>query len=249
MELQLELIILAFIGIFASILGTIVGGAGLVTLPAMMLFGIPVHTGIATNKFSTAIGSITSVFYLLRKGDITLREVSVYLISSLLGGLSGALITTRIPEDTMNGLALILLIFVFFLSLKNKNWTTTTSTSQVQKNWKTYTLPYFIGVYDGSFGPGATTFGIIHYLKQNLSYIKAVQYARALILGSSVGAFLVFVQTSYFDWRYAIAMAIGSMIGSQIGVYLLPCIPLRLAKFLLTSILLIIIAEVTMKIL
>lgn len=247
--MELELIILACIGVLASILGTLVGGAGLVTLPAMMLFGIPVHTGIATNKFSTAIGSFTSVFYLLRKGDLTIRDVSIFLSIALIGGLSGALITTSIPEKTMNGLALILLIFAFFVSLNNKNWTATTTVSTVQKNWKTYTLPYFIGVYDGSFGPGATTFGIIHYMKQNLSYVKAVQYARALILGSSIGAFLVFVQTSYFDWHYAIAMAIGSMIGSQIGVYLLPYIPLRLAKFLLTSILVIIITEVTIKIL
>src|SRR5690606_21130706 len=108
--MEVELIILTIIGIFASIIGTLVGGAGLVTLPAMMLFGIPVHTGIATNKFSTAFSSFTSVFYLLRKGELSLRNVFVFVIIAFFGGLCGAMITTKIPEPLMNYVALILLL-------------------------------------------------------------------------------------------------------------------------------------------
>lgn len=244
-----QLILLSLIGIFASILGTLAGGAGLITLPAMMLFGIPIHTGIATNKFSTAMGSLTSVIYLLRKKEITIKEVSIFLFIAFAGGMSGAYATTHVSEQTMNWIALILIFFAFFVTIKNKSLTSNVNTTEKPKSWFARTLPFYIGVYDGGFGPGATTFAIIHFIKGNQTYLKAVQYSRALILGSGFGAFLLFVQTSYFNWSYAIAMAIGSIIGSQIGLFILPHVPMKAARILLTSILVLLMAQISYQLL
>ena len=240
--------LLVFLGIFSSFIGTLAGGGGLITLPAMMLFGIPIHNGIATNKFSSGIAALTSVTYLLRNRQIKLKVMILYVTIAFLGGVSGALITTRISDKNMNVIALILLFMAFVIMIKNKKWISKKEENIDLDHKTSFVIPYFVALYDGGFGPGSSTFGILLFLGKTQSYLKAVQLTRVLILGSCFGAFLVFYQTGFIQWHYAIAMAIGSAIGSQIGLIALPHIPLKVARNLLIMILVLLMGEVLFNI-
>ncbi|WP_052343626.1 sulfite exporter TauE/SafE family protein [Bacillus massiliigorillae] len=239
-------IILIVIGIFSSFIGTLAGGGGLITLPAMMLVGIPIQTGIATNKFSSGIAALTSVSYLLRNKQISFKTICLNLCIASIGGFSGAIITTSISEKEMNFIALLLLVFAFFVTLNNKRWTNNNENSKNVKK-QSILFPYLVAMYDGGFGPGSSTFGILYYLGRNETYLKAAQLTRVLILGSCFGAFLVFYIIGFIQWNYAIAMAIGSAIGSQIGLFALPHIPIKVAKNLLTFIIILLIGQVIFK--
>ncbi|WP_416826613.1 sulfite exporter TauE/SafE family protein [Ectobacillus polymachus] len=232
------------IGIVSAFIGTLAGGGGLITLPAMMLVGVPIQIGIATNKFSSGVAALTSIFYLLKNKQLRMKTIIVNVCIAFTGGICGALITSHITEQTMNIVALILLIFAFIVTLKNKQWVSSAlgqaKTSTIVSN----AVPFFIAAYDGGFGPGSSTFGILHYMNQKNTYMKAVQLTRVLIFGSCCGAFIVFYQTGFVQWNYAIAMAVGSAIGSQIGLLALPRVPLRVAKSLLITIIFLLIGQV-----
>jgi uncharacterized protein len=238
------------IGIFSSFVGTLAGGGGLITLPAMMLIGIPIQVGIATNKFSSGIAALTSVSYLLRNKHLTSKTISFNVFIAFVGGVCGALITSSLSEKTMNMIALLLLAFALFVTFKNNNWVTTVDRKPIQNSnsLSSRIINFFIAVYDGGFGPGSSTFGIIHYMEKGHTYVKSVQLTRVLILGSAIGAFIIFYLTGFFQWQYAIALAIGSTLGSQIGLIALPHIPLKLAKSLLITIILLLIGEMVYKI-
>lgn len=238
---------LVSIGIIAAFIGTLAGGAGLITIPAMMLVGIPIQIGIATNKFSSGIAAMSSIFYLLYHNDLRLASIMKYVAAAIVGGICGALLTVSISEKTINIIACILLIFALLITLKNKKWTFSSEehdTKHSNKLWQ----PFLIAVYDGGFGPGSSTFSIIHFLRYHYTYIKAVQLTRVLIFGSCTGAFLVFYQTGFIQWHYAIAMTIGSIIGSQLGLLVLPKIPMKTAKILLTVIISLLLIQVSLKI-
>ncbi|UZM99341.1 sulfite exporter TauE/SafE family protein [Lysinibacillus sp. MHQ-1] len=66
--------------------------------------------------------------------------------------------------------------------------------------------------------------------------------------GSCTGAFIVFYQTGFIQWHYAIAMALGSIIGSQLGLLVLPHIPIKVAKRLLTVIISMLIIQMVWEI-
>jgi uncharacterized protein len=242
--------ILLAIGIFSSFVGTLAGGGGLITLPAMMLIGIPIQIGIATNKFSSGIAALTSVSYLLKNKHLTAKMIAINVLIAFLGGICGALITSSLSEKTMNMIALLLLAFALFITFKNNNWVTTVDKNSIQdsNSLSSRIISFFIAVYDGGFGPGSSTFGIIHYMEKGHTYVKSVQLTRVLILGSAIGAFIVFYLTGFVQWQYAIALAIGSTLGSQIGLIALPHIPLKLAKSLLITIILLLIGEMVYKI-
>lgn len=242
--------ILLAIGIFSSFVGTLAGGGGLITLPAMMLIGIPIQVGIATNKFSSGIAALTSVTYLLKIKHLTAKMIAINVLIAFLGGICGALITSSLSEKTMNLIALVLLAFALFVTFKNNNWVSTVEVKPIQNSnsLSSRIISFFIAVYDGGFGPGSSTFAIIHYMEKSNTYVKSVQLTRVLILGSAIGAFIVFYLTGFVQWHYAIALAIGSTLGSQIGLIALPHIPLKLAKSLLITIILLLIGEMVYKI-
>ncbi|MFJ8530992.1 sulfite exporter TauE/SafE family protein [Bacillus sp. NPDC094106] len=238
---------LLVIGIVSAFIGTLAGGGGLITLPAMMLVGVPIQVGIATNKFSSGIAALTSIFYLLKNKHLSVKTIIVNVCIAMIGGMSGALITSHVTEQTMNIMALILLIFALIITLKNKQWVSSVEEKSKDTTIVSNTVPFFIAAYDGGFGPGSSTFGILHYMNQKNTYMKAVQLTRVLIFGSCCGAFIIFYQTGFVQWNYAIAMAIGSAIGSQIGLIALPKIPLKIAKNLLIIIIFLLIGQVVFK--
>lgn len=238
---------LVSIGIIAAFIGTLAGGGGLITIPAMMLVGIPIQTSIATNKFSSGIAALSSIFYLLYHEELRLASIIKYVAVAIAGGICGALLTVSMSEKTMNIIACILLIFALFITLKNREWTVSSEENDTKHNNR-FWQPFLIAAYDGGFGPGSSTFSILHYLRYHYSYIKAVQLTRVLIFGSCTGAFLVFYQTGFIQWHYAIAMAVGSIIGSQLGLLVLPKIPIKAAKILLIVIISLLLIQVAIKI-
>ena len=84
-------------------------------------------------------------------------------------------------------------------------------------------------------------------MKKHYSYLQSVQLTRVLIFGSCAGAFIIFYQTGFLQWQYAIAMAIGSIIGSQIGLLVLPKIPFKIAQILLIVIIVLLIIQMGSK--
>jgi uncharacterized protein len=239
--------LLTLIGILSSFVGTLAGGAGLITLPAMMLAGIPIQTGIATNKFSTGFASLTSITYLLKNKELDIKTIVSTIFISSIGGVIGASVTSSISEKTMNAIALVLLLFALLVSLQNKQWVSTVENKKKKSGIISKMLAFFIAVYDGGFGPGSSTFAILYYMNQQNTYVKAVQLTRVFIFGSCFGAFIVYYRTGFVEWHYAIAMAIGSALGSQIGLLALPRIPLRVAKSMLVSILFLLIGQMIYK--
>jgi len=231
------LLLMFFLGIGASFLGTLAGGGGLITLPVMLFLGIPIQTGIATNKFASGLGSFSSVLYTLRRKKAS-NQFYLFLIGlSLVGGAIGALVTSMLPEKLMNIVALILLVFALGLTLKKKKWANEQQQSQSMriKGWKRF-LPLGIGIYDGGFGPGSSTFAIIYFLEQGQNYIESVQLARVLNFGSCLSAFIIFYITGHFKWEVALTMAAASIIGNQVGLRVAKFISIKLARTILLSV-------------
>uniref|UniRef100_UPI0037C50C17 TSUP family transporter n=1 Tax=Lysinibacillus sp. D4B1_S16 TaxID=2941231 RepID=UPI0037C50C17 len=75
-----------------------------------------------------------------------------------------------------------------------------------------------------------------------------VQLTRVQGFGSCTGAFIVFYQTGFIQWHYAFAMALGSILGSQLGLLVLPHMPIKIAKLLLPVIISLLIIQMLWKI-
>ncbi|WP_027963600.1 sulfite exporter TauE/SafE family protein [Halalkalibacillus halophilus] len=211
-----ELIILFFIGIVATIFGTLAGGGGLVSLPAMLALGIPVHSAIGANKVTNSISSFFSFLLVYRQKGVTIQEGIKIIPISLAGGIAGGLIASSIPANVMYILALSLLLFAFLFSFISKG--TFDGTNHFQLKRKGTPLLFGIGIYDGMFGPGQGTlmFYVFSYMK--IAYYRAVGLMRIATFASCFGAAISFISAGHIIWSITGVLIVGSLIGAKIGV-------------------------------
>lgn len=212
----MEYVLLFFIGIGATTLGTLAGGGGLISLPAMLLMGIPVHSAIGANKVSNTVSSFTSFFHLYKKKQISFKESFWIIPVSLTGGISGGYLASKISAENMYIVAVILLLFAFITSFVGKGKFAGEESLKMNK----LSVPglYGIGIYDGLFGPGQGTLMLYLFGYLNVAYIRAVGLVRLATFSSCIGASITYIATDKIIWPLTLALLLGSVTGAQIGV-------------------------------
>ena len=236
-------LLLFLIGVFAAIIGVLFGAAGFVLMPAMLLAGVPIHATIAVNKFATGVSSFSTIILFVIKKKVSLKWMAPLMAIACAGGISGAILTTRLSEQTMNIVACVVLIAMFFLVLKgNKHLVTEDQTIEPAK--PTYISPFFIGMYDGGFGPGSALLNITYFLKKKYSYSKAVEMTRFMMFASCMGAFTFYLFYGIVHWDIAIPVTVGSIVGSHVGLRIVPFIKGKWIQVLLPIIFFVLIVQV-----
>ncbi|MFO1442332.1 sulfite exporter TauE/SafE family protein [Bacillus sp. Bva_UNVM-123] len=212
----MEYVLIFFIGICATTLGTLAGGGGLISLPVMLIIGIPVHSAIGANKVSNTISSFTSFLHLYKRKQISLKDSLWIIPISLFGGVSGGFIASILTEEKMYMMAIILLLFAFFTSFIGKGNFTSNEPFKMNK----ISVPglFCIGIYDGIFGPGQGTLMLYLFGYLQVSYIRAVGLVRLATFSSCIGAATTYISTGKIIWPLTFALLLGSVTGAQIGV-------------------------------
>lgn len=241
--LSIDGLLLFAIGVLAAIIGVLFGAAGFVLLPALLLVGIPIHATVAVNKFATGVSSLSTILVLAVKKKVQLKQMLPLMFVAGLGGISGAFFATRLSEQTMNIVACIVLIAMFFVVLKS-NKTGLVSEQQDTEQPTILLAPFFIGIYDGGFGPGSALLNITYFLKKQFSYLKAAEMTRFVMFASCISAFLFYFSYGIVDWGIAIPVTVGSIVGSHIGLKIVPYLKGKWIQLLLPIISLLLIVQV-----
>lgn len=214
----MDYVLLYFIGFLATTLGTLAGGGGLISLPAMLLMGLPVHSAIGANKVSNTVSSFSSFLLIYKNKEVTVKEALTIVPLSLAGGITGGVIASFLEEEWMMIIAIVLLSFAFMTSFLGKSNFDGRETFHVTK--KSATSLYGIGIYDGVFGPGSGTLAMYLYARLKVSYLRAVGLSRIMIFSSCFGASISYISTGKIIWPLTIALMLGSISGAQLGVRL-----------------------------
>lgn len=214
----MEYVLLYFIGFVATTLGTLAGGGGLISLPAMLLMGLPVHSAIGANKVSNTVSSFSSFLMIYKNKEVTAKEALTVVPLSLAGGITGGVIASFLKEEWMIIIAIVLLSFAFITSFLGKSNFDGKETFRITK--KSAASLYGIGFYDGVFGPGTGTLALYLYAHLKVSYLRAVGLSRIMIFSSCLGASISYISTGKIIWPLTIALMLGSISGAQLGVRL-----------------------------
>jgi len=238
-------------GFLGNFVGTMVGGGALITLPAMMLFGVPVHTGIGVNKFATIVTGCANSWRLITEKRISKYNFLFTAILGFTGGLTGALITANTDAKILNWFVIILLTFslaISFMKAPKKTSSDPQEDSLRRFSPRTKLIVFGISIYNGGFGPGAGTLSIMTLLRRGYPYIGAVHHTWLLIATGCLGAFGIFLQHGFINWHYAIPLSIGGIIGAQAGFLALPYVPQRAVRVGLAVVSLLLIIQTFFKV-
>ena len=215
------------IGVVAGFLDTLVGGGGLLAVPALLLSGIPPIYVLGTNKFQGSMGTGLATFLLFKKKKLDWNSVKNLMFASFIGSIVGGVIIQFFDTQFLSFVIPIVLVFIaiyFIISPKPKS---ITSNPKPNKKFELYAVPV-VGFYDGMFGPGAGSFfAMTGVMIKKLEIIKATILAKPLNFASNIAGFIVFFSFGHIAFLIGLLMMMGQMIGAFFGThYLLKANPL-----------------------
>lgn len=230
-SLTLLLTLAAFV---AGIIDSIAGGGGMITVPALLLAGIPPVEALGTNKLQSLFGSSSATIAYASKGLVNIRENWTDALASTIGSVFGALLATILPVEIMRAvLPLLLLAIALYFALK-PNVGDLDRTRRVGPFLFGVTIVPLIGFYDGLFGPGTGSFFMLAFVAlAGYGVLKATAHTKLLNFASNVGGFAAFAAVGVINWKVGIFMGVAQFIGAQIGAQLAMRIGARVIKPLL----------------
>ena len=219
---SLEILAFLFlIGVLAGFLDTLVGGGGLLAVPALLLSGIPPIYVLGTNKFQGSMGTGIATFLLFRKKKLDWQSVKNLMIASFIGSVIGGIIVQFVDTEILSFVIPIVLVIIAIYFIVSPKPRVINSSSNSDKRFESYAVPG-VGFYDGMFGPGAGSFFVMTgVMLKKLEIIQATILAKPLNFASNIAGLIVFFIFGHIAFIVGLVMMLGQFIGSFVGTHYL----------------------------
>ena len=201
---------LVFLAGFVDAIG---GGGGLISLPAYYLAGVPIHHAIATNKLSSATGTLISTIRIGKSVKIRWKLIAPAVVMALIGSYLGTRLSILTDEKILRQVLLIVLPVVAFFVLRKNSLI-----SEKTERLIVWTSALIIGTYDGFYGPGTGTFLLIMFMGlAHLTSMESAAYTKILNLSSNVCSMVTFLLGGHILLLLGLTASVFSIAGHYVG--------------------------------
>ena len=213
-------VIIAF-GFLAALIDAVVGGGGLISIPALLAIGMSPSLALGTNKLASAFGSLTSTIKFLKSGNVDTKIVFRLFPLVFIFAMGGASLATFLPSKVLKPLVIVILALVLIYTILKKNWGNVRTFSQftISKAIVFISLLLLIGFYDGFLGGGTGSFMLFILLMFGFDFLSAAGNAKVLNFASNIGALTLFLVLGQVNIVYGLIMAVSMVIGSYTGAH------------------------------
>lgn len=194
----------------------------MITLPALLLAGVPPQLSLGTNKLAGTCASLTATAIFARAGRLDRRVLRNASGPVLVASGIGAFTATRLGSGSLRVLILVAVLgAAAWAALRPVRDQAHPVPASNRMRWIASALLVTVGFYDGILGPGTGLFlfAILVALGR-LAFVEAAGTGRALNLASNVGALAVFATLRKVDPLIGLTMAAGVVVGARTGATL-----------------------------
>lgn len=209
----------------AGLIDSIVGGGGLIQLPALLgaypKIEVPILCG--TNKFASLFGTLSAARRYAQSVRLPWRVILPSVMTAFVGSFLGTYVLTQLPSDFLRPLVLGLLIAIAIYTSIKKDFGQHFSESRTGPREQILAagIGGLIGFYDGFFGPGTGTFLVFLMIKVfRFDFLTASATAKVINVGTNLAALLLLISQNKIIWPLAIVMAVCNVAGSLVGASL-----------------------------
>lgn len=216
------LLLLVLAGMAAGWIDAVVGGGGLIQLPALLVLfpEMSAVQALATNKVGSIMGTSTSSITYYRRVHPDLRTAAPMAVAALIASIGGALLASRIPEQALRPIIIVVLVGVLAYTLARPGVGAATNLRwEGNRHYGAAAgLGLLIGLYDGVLGPGTGSFlvmalvGVIGY-----AFLPASAIAKIVNFATNLGALLFFVPHGAVIWGVGLVVGTANLVGAYIG--------------------------------
>ncbi|WP_020524329.1 TSUP family transporter [Catelliglobosispora koreensis] len=221
-----DLALLLIAATAAGWIDAVVGGGGLLLIPAMFVAApqLPTATVLGTNKLTAIAGTTSAAITFARRTKIPWKTVLPAMALAVPVSGSGAWLAGSIPASVFRPIVLAVLVFVAVFVTFRPAMGTIAHPSRDTVPRRTLAIAVAgaaIAFYDGMIGPGTGTFLILTFVSTiGADFLHASAMAKLINLATNFGALIVFSFNGHVLWTLGLAMAAGNIIGAQLGARL-----------------------------
>ena len=212
-------VVIICIGVFiASFIDAIGGGGGLISLPSYLIAGLPTHLALGTNKLSSCLGTTASTARYIKNGCVDWRLAVPSALLAVVGAHFGTALQLAVDETYLRYILIPVLILTAAVMLKKKTFSEVPGDISRKKQCLiVFAAAFFIGMYDGFYGPGSGTFLLIVFCRlAKMDLRTASGNVKIVNLSSNIGA----LATSLTAGKVLIPIGLISAVFAFCGQYL-----------------------------
>ncbi len=217
-----EILAIAFAGLAAGTINTVVGSGTLITFPVLLAFGYPPVTANVSNTIGLVPGSVSGAIGYRRELTGQRRRILRLGAMSLAGGITGAVLLLVLPSSAFKAIVPVFIAAALVLTLLQPRLTRWLLRREIDLERHVALLTpvavYLTGVYGGYFGAaqGILLLAILGVaLTQDLQRTNALKNVLAGLTNGVAGVYFIFA--AHIDWGPAALIAVSSITGAQIG--------------------------------
>jgi len=217
---MMHLLPLSVIFFLTSIVSVVTGSTSLITVPAMLQFGIEPRSAIATNMLALTLMSAGGGLSFQGRNIIDRRRLPLLSILTLGGSIIGAMLLLVIPSHAMPAIISILIIDVAIFSVMKGDRGVPAEKQEKSRlsEFSGYIITFVLAIYGGFFSGGYVTMLTIAFVALfGMTLLQAVSTTKIINLFSSLVATLVFAWRGLVDYRLGILLGIVMFAGGLIG--------------------------------
>jgi uncharacterized protein len=216
------LILLCLFAFLAGFIDSIVGGGGLILIPALLILrpDLELATILGTNKGAAVWGTLTATIQYSRTVGIPWRVMLPAAVAGFIFSGLGAFAVTQIHSDFLRPFIIVLLVAVALYTFFKKDLGSLHAprVNETKQRFIGMAAGAAIGFYDGFFGPGTGSFLIFIFIGFiGFSFLAASASAKVINFATNVSAVLLFAFTNHIAYALALPLALCNVLGSFLG--------------------------------
>lgn len=213
------LLILFAAAFLAGVVDAIAGGGGLITVPSLLLAGVPPLTALGTNRLQAVIGELTAFLTYLWHQQMNLNGLLSGMIATAVGALAGSYAVSLFPAEALRILLPVLMVVITIYSVVSKRFKSNEAAEpKISVQWFMISMGLFIGFYNGFFGPGTGTIWMIAFaILLGYTAKQASIATKPLNLMGNLVSLFFFIMISSVNYKIGLLMGLGQILGSVLG--------------------------------
>ena len=214
--------ILLVTGVLAGIINTLAGGGSNLTIPALMVLGMPADIANATNRVGIMLQSLVGLQGFRSRGKLDTADIGPVLVPNVLGGIVGAILAAWLPAATLKPVLLATMLGCALLILVRPDIVEPqpgTVPFTVKERPAAWWGLFVAGVY-GGFVHAGVGFVLITVLCGTLRYdlVRSNALKMLCTCAFTVVALGIFIADGSVRWVPGLALGAATMIGASIAV-------------------------------
>ena len=209
-------------GLIAGFINTLAGSGSLITLPILILLGLPANVANGTNRVGVLLQNVVAVATFRRRGALEVAGTWKLVLPSVVGSIIGAALAVDLDEALLRRtIGVLMLVMLAVMVVKPERWIAAHANRREPRLLVEVPLFFVIGVYGGFIQAGVGIFllaGLV--LGAGFNLVGANAMKNLIVLVFTAAALAVFISNDQVQWTLGLLLAAGQAVGAWVAANL-----------------------------